>query len=133
MILNIIIFFVAIIAAFGMITFRAWKIKTLRVESPLIVGGDNPKISFRHVEKIVLYLTKHILLWVVVSTAKFWFISTTRTKKWVSDKWPKIHNFFKRKPKDILKNKNSFINRVILESKIKIKRIKEKVKKDHEL
>lgn len=130
MIITIIIFFVAIIVAFGMLNYRAWKIRTLRVESPIIDPNREP-VSFRHIEKIMLYLTKHILIWIVLSVVKLWFIITTKTKKWIVDKWPKIYHSLKRQPGHATENKNSFMSRAILESKIKIRRIKEKVRRDH--
>lgn len=114
-----------------MVTFRAWEIKTGRVEIPYQAKSILPKIYFRHVEKIMLYLTKHIVQWIVLMAVKYWFIVYTKTKKWAGKKLPKIYDFFKTKPKVLIQPKNSFIQKAILESKIKIRNIKEKVKREH--
>ncbi|MFA5838934.1 MAG: hypothetical protein WC849_03280 [Candidatus Paceibacterota bacterium] len=63
---------------------------------------------------------------------KFWFIIYAKTKKWTGKNLPKIYEFFKEKTKDISQQENSFIQRAILESKIKIKHIREKIRRDHE-
>lgn len=127
----IILFFIAIILAFIMLSYQAWEIKTLRTEK-----NSNPKIMpeiyFRHLERTALYLIKNIVQWIVLMAVKYWYISSAKTKKWINKNWPKIANFLKTKAKDIDFKKNTFIKRAILESKIKIKRIKEKVKKEHE-
>jgi len=128
----IIIFFVAIISAFGMLMFRAWEIKTSRVENTSSTREIFPKIYFRHVEKIMLYLAKHIIQWVVLIVVKYWFILVAKTKKWGDKNIPKISEFFKKKTSDISKKRNSFIRKSVLESKMKIRNIREKVRRDHE-
>jgi len=112
--------------------FRAWEIETARVEKPLPNKNIFPNIYFRHVEKIMLYLAKYIIQWIVLVTVKYWFIFYTKTKKLIKNKLPKIHCLFSKKPinKDI--HKNSFINKAILESRIKIRNIKEKIIREHE-
>lgn len=133
MLLTIIIFFIAITLAFGMLTFRAWELKTDRVRIPENVESPLPDLSFRHVEKSMLYFTKHIVQNIVLVLAKYWFIMVTRTKKWVSDKWPKISAYFDKTPEATdTPTKPSFFRKAILESEAKIRRIKEKVKQDHE-
>ena len=132
MIATIIIFLVAIIILFGMLMFRAWEIKTSRVERPLSTTNIFPEIYFRQVEKIMLYLAKHVIQWIVLVTVKYWFILITKTKKWISNNSPRIHNFLKKKVKDVSLQNDTFVSRAILESKIKIKRMKERIKKDHE-
>lgn len=127
-----IIFLVATISAFGMLFFRAWKIREYGNEKSIYSRRIIPEIYFRQVEKIMLYLTKHIVQWLVLNTIKYWYIITTKTKKFISHKLPKMHNYFRRKPNDEGLQKTSFIKRAVIESKIKIRRIKEKVKKDHE-
>ena len=112
--------------------FRAWEIKTSRFEIPTSSKSIVPEIYFRHIEKIVLYLTKHIIQWIVLMVVKYWFTISTKIKKWTGKKLPKISKFFKQKQKDISQKKKSFIRRAVLESKIKIRYIKEKVRKDHE-
>lgn len=129
----IIIFFISIILAFGMLTFRAWEIRTARVSIPDNKDGVLPNISFRHVEKSMLYLTKHVIQGLILTCVKYWYIFITKTKKWVSEKWPKIHSYFEKKESVSLEpSKPSFLEKAILESKAKIKRIKEKVKREHE-
>jgi hypothetical protein len=133
MIITIIIFFIAILVAFGMLSFRAWQIKTSQVV-PVSENSERtmPELSFRQIEKNMLYLTKHIVQALVLTVAKYWFILVTKTKKWVMDKWPKVHLFFQKKPVSEGPVKPSFIQRAVLESKSKIKRIKERVKEEHE-
>lgn len=133
MLFTIIIFFIAIVVAFGMLAYRAWEIRTARVS----IAEDDSKVavdlSFRHVEKSMLYLTKHIVQTVVLTVVKYWFIWTTKAKKWISDRWPKIHDYFVKKPVENTElSKPTFLEKAILESKAKIKRIKEKVKREHE-
>lgn len=91
-----------------------------------------PEVSFRHIEKIMLYLTKHIVQGIVLTTVKYWFIITTKGKKVLIDRWPKVNDYFKKKPGSPNTTKPSFVKRAIIESKTKIKKIKEKVKKEHE-
>jgi len=131
MLIFIIIFFVAIISALGMLMFRAWEIKTSRVEDPSSTQIF-PKIYFRHVEKIMLYLAKHIIQWIVLIIVKYWFILVAKTKKWGDKNLPKISEFFKKKTNNINEQRNSFVRKSILESKMKIRHIREKVRKDHE-
>jgi hypothetical protein len=128
----IILFFIAIVAAFGMLAFRAWEMRTGRVRIPEYQENRTSDLSFRQVEKNMLYLAKHMIQGIVLAIAKYWFIMTTRTKKWLSGKWPKIHERFVRKTNVASKTQApSFIKRAILESKAKIKRVKEKVKREH--
>lgn len=127
----IILFFIAIGLSFSIIYFRAWEIKNSKVEDTIILRKIVPEIYFRQIEKIMLYLTKHIVQWLILISVKYWFIVLAKVKKWVSKNLPKIHRFFKTKTKEINQQKNTFLNKAILESKIKIKRIKEKVKRDH--
>ncbi len=132
MLVIIIIFLIAIISLFSMMMFRAWEIETSRIEKPISSRKIVPGIYFRHVEKIVLYLTKHIVQWVVLIVIKYSFIIVTKTKKSLKKNWPKISKFLKKKSKDIKQQNNTFVKRAISESKIKIRRIKEKVRKEHE-
>lgn len=115
-----------------MLSFRAWEIRTDRV----VIEEDKPKftreLSFRRFEKIALYVTKHIVQWVVLSFVKIWFTVATKVKIWMKNKLPKIAKFFQRKEKFTDSRKISFVERAVMESKIKIKRVKEKIKKEHE-
>lgn len=133
MVIIIVIFFISIILAFGMLSFRAWQIRTARVSIPDNKDGALPNITFRHVEKSMLYLTKHVIQGIVLACVKYWYILVTKTKKSISDKWPRIHSYFQKNnelPSE--PSKPSFFQKAILESKAKIKRIKEKVKNEHE-
>ena len=128
----IIIFFIAIILAFGMLFFRTWEIKTAQVEPQIEERKFFPEIYFRHIEKIVLHLVKYGIQWLVLILVKIYFILTTKTKKWVGKNWPKINKYFIGKTKEVNGKGMTFAKRAILESKIKIRRIKEKVKREHE-
>lgn len=128
----IILFLIAIILAFTMLSFRAWQIETLRVEPQTPKRKLLPEIYFRHIEKIMLYLAKRIVQWIIVMIVKYWFILVTKTRKIVKEKLPKVHNFFKKKGKEIVDPKKyTFVRKAVLESKAKIRRVKEKVKKEH--
>ena len=117
-----------------MLMFRAWEIKTSQINKPLPEQKNFPKLYFRHMEKIMLYLAKYIIQWIVLVVVKYWFIVTTKIKKWGEKNLPKIYLFFKGKPKKVedLKIKHSFVRRAVLESKTKIRHIKEKIRKEHE-
>lgn len=130
---TIIIFFVSIITAFGMLLFKAWEIKTSSTQTE---GVDNkatlPEFPFRHLEKNALYLVKHVLQNLIFIFVKYWFIVITKAKKWISDKWPKINSHFTKKPESNTPYRHSFFQKAILESKTKIKSIKEKVEEEIE-
>jgi len=132
MITPIIIFSIAIIAAFGMLIYRAWEIRTNR----LIIEEEKqftPELSFRYIEKIILYIAKHVVQWIVLSVVKLWFLIIAKTKVILQNKWPKIHNFFKKKETNGTDSRKiSFVERAVMESKIKIKKVKEKIKQEHE-
>ncbi len=129
----IIIFFISITVALGMLYFRVWKIKTKRIENPGAQEFILPKIQFRHLEKNMLYLTKHILQGLLFTFVKYWFIVVTKVKKWFNSKWPKISSFFKRKKTNQnISYRHSFVKKAVLESKARIKHIREKVKEEIE-
>ena len=115
-----------------MIFFRAWELDTSRTEKPDTPRKLIPEVYFRQVEKIVLYLTKHIVQWLVLVVVKYWFIVTTKIKKWLHKNYPRVTRIFKKKEKENINTKPSFLKRAILELKMKIKRTKEKVKREHE-
>ena len=132
MLATIIIFSIAILSLFGMMLFRAWEVRQKESENPLPSRKIVPEIYFRHVEKIMLYLTKYIVQSIVLVTVKYWFIVYTKASKWIGENWPKMYSFFKKKEEDNTPpHKNSFIQRAIVESKIKIRHMKEKVLKEH--
>ncbi len=133
MIIPIIIFLAAILAAFGMLIFRAWQIRTDR----LIIQEENaaftPKLSFRYIEMIMLYIAKHVVQWIVLSVVKLWYLIVTKSKILLQNKLPQIHNFFKKKEASGTDSRKiSFVERAVMESKIKIKRVKEKIRMEHE-
>ncbi len=125
-----IIFALSTASLFGMLWYRAWEIK--KAEKPLEIKRIlPPEIYFRQIEKIMLYLTKHIVQWIVIGVAKYWFIFSTKSQKWFVTKLPRVHDFFTKKKPTSDKPTKTFVGRAILESKIKIKRVKERVKKEH--
>ncbi len=133
MLIIFIIFIVAIIVAFGMLVFRAWELRTERVKLPEYTESPLPDLSFRHVEKSMLYFIKHVVQNIVLVIVKYWFILTTKTKKKIADSWPKVNAYLKRKPESPdTPRRPSFFRKAILESKAKIRRVKEKVKEEHE-
>jgi len=129
----IILFLIAMTMAFVMLSFRAWEIKTLRANPTISPRKLLPEVYFRHIEKIMLYLAKHIIQWIIVMVVKYWFIIVTKTRKLMKEKLPKVHNFFKKTEKEINDPKKyTFVRRAVLESKAKIRRVKEKVRREHE-
>ncbi len=113
-----------------MLIFRAWEIKTDRIKKDH--KNYTPELSFRYIEKVFLLLIKHIIQSIVLSSVKAWFIITTKIKKWIANKLPRLDKFFKKETKILDPRKISFIQRAVIESKIKIKKVKEKIKKEHE-
>lgn len=126
MTLIIILFSVSIILAFGMIFLKAWKIQTNpnQVEENKI---NIPELPFRHLEKNMLYFIKHLLQGIILVFVKYWFIVLTKTKKWFNEKLPKINAYFKKNKDKVTSYRHSFVKKAILESRVKIKHIKEKV------
>ena len=115
-----------------MLFFRAWEINKSHVLVTETQRKVIPEIHFRQTEKIMLYLTKYIIQSIVLVTVKYWFIASTKTRKWICVNLPKVNNYFKKIPKEIDSKGLSFVKKAVIESKIKIRRIKEKVKKEHE-
>ena len=113
-----------------MILFRAWEIRTKRLSSDH--SGTPPhKVSFRHIEKSMLYLSKHIIQGIILVIVKYWFIGTTKLNKWLCKSWPKLYSLF-NSDHDCSPTPPSFFQKTLKESKLKIRRIKEKVRRDHE-
>jgi len=126
----IIIFYISIISALGMIFWRAWE---LRHSNNFIIHKRRvilPHLPFRHLEKNMLYLTNQVLQNIVFRIAKYWFIITGKIKKWVNKKWPQIDSYFTEKPRSNTSYRHSFLKKAILESKAKIKKIKAEVDKE---
>ncbi len=116
-----------------MLMYRAWEIRTNRLVVKEEVKAFTPKLSFRYVEKIILYTTKHIVQWIVLSVVKLWFTTITKLKTLIQNKLPKLNKLFSKKENNVTDpRKISFVERAVMESKIKIKKVKEKIKQEHE-
>lgn len=114
-----------------MLMYQAWRIKSNKIDISDL--GTIPHVPFRHIEKSMLYLTKQFIQWIIILAIKYWFITITKSKKIIRSKWPKVYKVLKRKPQNENEpSKMSYIRRSIIESKIKIKRVKEKIKREHE-
>src|SRR5574343_357733 len=122
----IIIFILSIIAILGMLTYRAWQIESSGRENFLIIRKLPPEIYFRQIEKIMLYLTKHALQSIVLLGAKGWFTIKAKINKWIQKNSPRIHKLFEKKEN----TRKTFVGKAILESKIKIRRIKERIERE---
>lgn len=115
--------------------YRAWEIRTLRLVNIEKMPDYSHNFSFRNIERFVLYLIKSIVVGFVVTVVKYWFITVTKTKKWLQDKWPKIHRLFEKKAmesEDGLIKSYSFMRRTVLELRASIRRTKEKIRREHE-
>ena len=130
MIINIIIFIVAIILAFSMLNYRAWKIQTAQSFATENIYINEIKIPFRRVEKVLKHLTRRGIQIVVVFFAKYWFIVVIKTKKKANEVWPRIHDYLVRK-KLANKTGNIFLKRIMAESKMRIRYVREKVKREN--
>lgn len=116
-----------------MLSFQVWKIKMNKIVIP--ENKIDSRISFRHLEKIMLYLAKHIIQWIVLVVVKYWLIFTTKISKWVKEKaTPKIRKILGYKVlnenNELVLKRNSFVKRAVLESKAKIRKMKEKIKEE---
>lgn len=128
----IIVFVISTISLFLITSIRAWEIKTKRIDTSSIEKRSLlPKVYFRHIEKIMLYLTKHIVQWMVLIIVKYCFILQTKVKKWLQENSPKISKFFGKSTNSQPK-KNTFLQRAILESKWKIRHMKERIIRENE-
>ncbi len=114
-----------------MLLFREWEIRTSKIEIKEEHKIHTGELSFRRLEKIILYLTKHIIQWIILSSVKAWFIIITKTKFWIKNNLPKVNKLFQKKVCSDSR-KISFVEKAIVESRIKIKKAKDKIKKDHE-
>jgi len=133
MTLIIIIFFIAIVGAFGMLMFRSWEIQNNKIVIEENREKHIPELSFKYIESIFLYTIKHIVQWIVLFIVKLWFIIITKSSIWLQNKLPKLNKLFKKKERNGTDSRKiSFVERAVMESKIKIKKVKEKIKKDHE-
>lgn len=132
MIFIVIIFFIAIITAFGVLAFRAWELRTGQTEVE-IAESPVQQLSLRQIEKIMLYLLKHFIQGLVLVVVKYWFTTTTKISVWLKEKWPKVNAIFKKKPQSTIPQKPSFVTKAVLESKSKIRRLKQKIREEHEI
>jgi hypothetical protein len=132
----IIIFLIATIIALGVLYYRIWQIKNID-DSTLIeeIPVDHIHIiSFRKLEKDVLNFLKRFVQKLVLLIAEGWFLFTTKTKKFLMEKWPRIHNFFSpNKVSPTQTGQPTFFTKALLESKYKIKRLKKKIREDHDM
>ena len=122
------IFALAAIASFGILSYSAWEVR-----AGVRTHGETPalKLSFNRVEKSVLYIAKHLLQSIVITIVKYWFLAAAKTKKWIARRWPKVHKAMQSKEPSA--KKPTFVSRSVAESKVKIKRMRERIKKEHEI
>ncbi len=130
MTLVIIIFLVSIAFLFGMLFYQAWEIKQGKIERPSKNKNFLPALYFRQIEKIMLYWTKRGIQWLILVTVKYWTILVEENKKIINKKFPQIKTFFKKLKQR--RNHGDFIHRAMIESRFKIKRVREKVKKEYQ-
>ncbi len=130
MTLAIIIFLISIAFLFGMLFYRAWEIKKGKVEKPDPNTNFLPAVFFRQIERIMLYWTKRGVQCVILVAVKYWTIFVEEGKKLINRKFPKVKDFFKRLGRK--RNHGAFIQKAMIESKFKIKKVREKVKKEYE-
>jgi hypothetical protein len=125
----IIIFIVAILGAFLMVSYKAWTLRSLPASEIGNTIDYSETFSFRNIEKVVLYWAKHVAVGLVLVVVKYSFTFITKARKWLSEHRPKhaaeIAGLQIAKP-------YSFMRRTIIEAKIKIKRVKEKIRREHE-
>ena len=114
-----------------MIMFRAWRIDKAEELSSLPTRKIVPEVYFRHIEQIGLYLAKYIIQSIVFIVMKYWFIALTKIKKWIGKSLPKLYHFFYKKTESVEPQNDSFFRKAVLESKIKIRKIKENVRREH--
>lgn len=126
----IIIFLISIAFLFGMLFYRAWEIKEGKVEKPDANTNFLPAVYFRQIEKIMLYWTKRGVQWIILVAVKYWTIFVEESKKLINRKFPKAKDLFKKIGRK--RNHGAFIKKAMIESKFKIKKVREKVKKEYE-
>jgi hypothetical protein len=131
MTISIIIFIISLLIIFGLLVLSARQIQSGKRQ---IAISRVPDMSFRKIEKVVLYYTKNIVQTTVIVVVKYSLIGAIKTKKMVKENWPHIHKKIKKvlTKKDPTDAKPSFIQKAVLESKTKIRRIKDRVRKEHQ-
>jgi hypothetical protein len=113
-----------------MLFYQAWEIKQGKIERPSKNKNFLPALYFRQIEKIMLYWTKRGIQWLILVTVKYWTILVEENKKIINKKFPQIKTFFKKLKQR--RNHGDFIHRAMIESRFKIKRVREKVKKEYQ-
>lgn len=128
----VIILIIAIITAYMVLAFRAWELRTGQID---VENVESPvqHLSLRQIEKIMLYLLKHFIQGLVILVVKYWYITITKISVWLKEKWPKVSAIFEKKPESTTPKKPSFVTKAVLESKSKIKRLKQKIREEHEI
>lgn len=130
MILMVIIFLISTIFLLGMVFHQAQRIRDSKIEKPPKEKSFLPVVYFRQVEKIMLYWIKRGVQWVILIVVKYWTILIEESKKIINSKFPKVKAFFKKQRKR--RNQNAFFKKAKIESKFKIRRLREKIKKEYE-
>lgn len=130
MTISIIIFIISLLVVFGLLTFSTREVLAGKRQ---VATNWVPDVSFRKIEKVVLYYTKNIVQITVITVVKYSLIGAIKAKKVVKEKLPQVHQKIKKVfiKKEGADTKPSFIQKAILESKTKIRRVKDKVKKEH--
>ncbi len=124
------IFIVSFVITFGLL-YRSWR--ELKAGKRAIIPQEPKDISYRTIEKYVLYYGKNFAQILVINVVKYSLIFRIKAKKLVLEKWPSTYEKIKNIGKGKSSNgKPSFLAKAILESKTKIRRIKDKVRKEHE-
>jgi len=130
----IIIFILAIVSAFGMLSYQAWEIrngKKVFIRENLILSQTK---SFKNIERSILTFLKYFIQKTLLLLMKLWFLIVIKIKKLWVEKKPMIHSLLKRKNKDPKSPQNpSFVSKALTESKYKIRRMKEKLHEKHEV
>lgn len=132
MITTIVIFFISTLLAFSILYLQIWKLQTGKVEHVSEQEARPILADYKRIEKITLYVVKNITFVFILITVKYWYLMTTKLKKWFEEKKPAIVSILKIKQKEPKEFKPTFIRRAIFELKIRIKRIKQAIKKEHE-
>ncbi len=131
MLIATILFLIGILITLTVVSYSANEVK---MGARQVNTTNAPsELSFRKIEKVVLYYGKYIIQGLIITTVKYSFIAKTKTQKFLMDKWPKVHKVIILTTKKPILKTGSFISHTIKESKIKIKHIKERVKRDHDM
>ncbi len=132
MIFFIIVFVIAIITAFIVLDYRVWQMRNSQEVVVFEVKNPASHITLRKIELGILHFLKYCMQKVIIISAKYWFLATAKSKKFISERWPKIHSIFQKKtviPSEI--QQPSFFAKALMESKIKVRHLRKKIKEDH--